>query len=100
MKYKFELIVLIVVVAFIAIFLMTSASNPDAEFGGSDGVGSEKVLEITKLSEDEITPIIPQWAPPSGEIESCLFAIQAAFGGIVIGLGFGYFIGQRRRVED
>jgi cobalt/nickel transport protein len=33
---------------------------------------------------------------PSGEVESGIFALQAAFGGIILGLGFGYLLGQRK----
>ena len=96
MKYKFELVVLVIILAFIGIFLWTVSVNPDAEFGGSDGVGSAVVSEMTGIPEDEITPLIPQWAPPSGEIEAGIFALQSAFGGIILGLCFGYLLGQRR----
>ncbi|PWR75127.1 energy-coupling factor ABC transporter substrate-binding protein [Methanospirillum stamsii] len=96
MKYQFELIVGVIIVLFISVFLYTASINPDAEYGGSDGVGSAVVSEMTGIPEDEIRPLIPQWAPPSGEIESGLFALQAAFGGIILGLGFGYLLGQRK----
>lgn len=96
MKYQFELIVGVIIVLFIGVFLYTASINPDAEYGGSDGVGSAVVSEMTGIPEDEIRPLIPQWAPPSGEIESGLFALQAAFGGIILGLGFGYLLGQRK----
>ena len=33
------------------------------------------------------------WTPPSGEIESLLFALQAAFGAIIIGYFLGYYRG-------
>jgi len=33
----------------------------------------------------------------SGEIEACLFALQAAMGGIQIGGVFGYWIGQKKK---
>lgn len=96
MKYLLEIIVGIVVILFIAVFLYTSSINPNVEFAGSDTVGSAVVSELTGIPVDEIHPLIPQWAPPSGEIEACLFALQAAFGGIILGLGFGYLLGQRR----
>ena len=34
--------------------------------------------------------------PPSGEIESLLFALQAAIGAIIIGYAFGYWRGQSK----
>jgi cobalt/nickel transport protein len=36
------------------------------------------------------------WEPPSGEIESLLFAVQAAIGAIIIGYVFGYYSGQAK----
>lgn len=96
MEYQFELIVGIIVILFIGLFLYTTSTNPDAEFGGADGVGSAYVSEITGVPEDDISPLIPQWAPPSGEIEAGIFALQSAFGGIILGLGFGYLLGQRK----
>lgn len=42
-------------------------------------------------------PLIPQWEPASGEIESCLFALQAAAGGILVGSVFGYWVGLKKK---
>jgi len=42
-------------------------------------------------------PLIPQWEPSSGEIESCLFALQAAAGGILVGSVFGYWVGLKKK---
>ncbi|HJJ62557.1 MAG TPA: energy-coupling factor ABC transporter substrate-binding protein, partial [Methanocorpusculum sp.] len=36
------------------------------------------------------------WSPPSGEIESLIFALQAAFGAGISCLIFGYWAGQRK----
>ena len=36
------------------------------------------------------------WEPPSGEIESLLFAVQAAIGAIIIGYAVGYWKGQKK----
>jgi cobalt/nickel transport protein len=33
----------------------------------------------------------PLWEPPSGEIESLLFSLQAAIGAVIIGYFFGYY---------
>ena len=96
MRYQFEIIVGIIVILFAGAFLYTASTNPDAEFEGSDGIGSAIISELTGIAEDDVTPLIPQWAPPSGEIESGLFALQAAFGVVILGLGFGYLLGQRR----
>jgi len=94
-KYKLELITGIVLIAFIAIFLYVSAGGSH-EFRGSDDAGSQKIAELTGHPVESFTPLIPQYVPPSGEIESTLFALQASFGGLVLGLVFGYWLGQRK----
>lgn len=62
----------------------------DGYFGGSDDAAGEAV---------EKTGFKPWasaiWEPPSGEIESLLFALQAAIGAIIIGYFFGYWRGQK-----
>lgn len=65
----------------------------DSEFGGSDGAGSEAIAEIAP--EYDASWISNIWAPPGGETESMLFALQAIAGGILIGYFFGYKRGQR-----
>jgi len=94
-KYLLELITVIVILGFILIFLSVSSGGTHA-FSGSDDVGSEKIAELTGHPVDSFTPLIPQYVPPSGEIESSLFALQASFGGLVLGLVFGYWLGQRK----
>jgi cobalt/nickel transport protein len=94
-NYKLELITVVAVLAFVAVFLMVSAGGSHA-FSGSDDVGSEKIAELTGHPVESFTPLIPQYVPPSGEIESSLFALQASFGGLVLGLVFGYWLGQRK----
>jgi cobalt/nickel transport protein len=94
-NYKLELITVIAVLAFVVIFLYVSAGGSH-EFSGSDDVGSQKIAELTGHPVESFTPVIPQYEPPSGEIESTLFALQASFGGLVLGLVFGYWLGQRK----
>jgi len=93
---KLEFITLVAIIIFIITFIITSQGG-EHEFTGSDDVGSEMIAEITGLSVDDFEPLIPQYEPPSREIESALFALQAAFGGIILGLVFGYWIGQRKK---
>jgi len=92
---KLEFITVVAIIIFVIAFLITSEGG-DHEFSGSDNVGSDMVAELTGLSVDDFEPLIPQYVPPSGEIESALFALQAAFGGIILGFVFGYWIGQRK----
>lgn len=96
-KYRLEILAIITVLAFCALFLYTSSLMNEAEFAGSDTLGSAQIAEMTGKAEEEFQPMIWQWAPPSGEIESCLFALQAAVGGIMVGWVFGYWKGQKKK---
>lgn len=95
-KYRLEIISVIAVICFCALFLYTSSLMADAEFAGSDTLGSSQIAEMTGRAEEDYQPLIGQWEPPSGEIESGLFALQAAVGGILVGWVFGYWKGQKK----
>jgi cobalt/nickel transport protein len=96
-KYWMEILAVLAIVGFCALFLYTSSIMTDAEFAGSDTVGSSQIAQMTGKTEGDYQPLIWQWVPPSGEIESALFAIQAAIGGIFVGWVFGYWKGQKKR---
>lgn len=98
-NYMLEILTVVSLVGFCLLFLYTSSTMQGAEFAGSDNVGSGLIAELSGRDTESFSPLIPQWEPPSGEIESCLFALQAAFGGILIGGVFGYWLGQKRK-ED
>ncbi|MGL6153521.1 energy-coupling factor ABC transporter substrate-binding protein [Cetobacterium sp. SF1] len=81
--YLWILVILIIVVPLLFIH--------NTEFGGSD---DQAVSLIEKF-----TPGYKPWAeniftPPGGEIESFLFALQAAIGAGIIGFVFGFFKGK------
>lgn len=88
MSRKLELIVIAILLIFTAQFIYIS-STTDAEYGGADDMPEEVIGEITGGSFKPIAE--PIWEPPSGEIESLLFALQAAIGAGVIGYFFGYY---------
>ena len=96
-RYTLEVLTVIAIVAFCAVFLYTNSIMSGAEFSGSDNVGSGLIAKLTGTPIENFQPLIPQWQPPSGEIESCLFAFQAAVGGILVGGVFGYWIGQKNK---
>jgi cobalt/nickel transport protein len=98
-KYTLELLSGIAIVAFCAMFLYTSATMSGAEFAGSDNVGSGLIAKLSGNPVENFQPLISQWEPPSGEIESCLFALQAAVGGMLVGGVFGYWAGQAHRKD-
>ena len=80
----------ILVVALVVVPLLL---NSTAAYGGSDDAASDAITEIQPGMHPWAKPI---WTPPSSEIESLLFALQASLGAIVIGYFFGLKRGQRQ----
>jgi cobalt/nickel transport protein len=99
-RYRFEILAVVAILAFCALFLYTSSKMGNAEFAGSDTVGSSQISKITGIPEEEYRPLIWQWVPPSGEVESALFALQAAVGGIFVGWFFGYWKGLQKQERE
>jgi cobalt/nickel transport protein len=95
MKYENIILLAIVIILLAAPMVMYSGLGEDeGYFGGSDDKGSDGV------SETGYEPWFNSfWEPPSGEIESLLFALQAAIGAIIIGYFFGYWKGQQNKGE-
>ncbi|PID80294.1 MAG: energy-coupling factor ABC transporter substrate-binding protein [Clostridiales bacterium] len=82
-------ILALIVVIILAPFVLAPAGS---EFGGSDGEGEGAITEIH--------PDYEPWAEspielPSGEIESMLFSLQAAFGSAIIFYSIGYLKGKK-----
>lgn len=78
------LLILVVGLAFAPLYLARSS-----EFAGADTQASDA---ISTLNADYEPWFKPFWKPPSGEVESFLFALQAA-----IGSGFVfYFLGYAK----
>ena len=75
------LILLVVVIAAVPLWLL-----PNAEFGGADGQAEEAITELNPDYEPWVSPILE---PASGEVESMLFALQAAIGAGVVGFILG-----------
>ena len=96
-KYTLEILTVIAIVTFCLVFLYTSSTMSGAEFTGSDNVGSALIAKLSGTPLESFKPLIPQWEPPGVEIESSLFALQAAVGGILVGGVFGFWIGQKKK---
>jgi cobalt/nickel transport protein len=96
-RYRFEILAIMAILVFCALFLYTSLRVGNAEFAGSDDMGSAQISKITGIPEEQFHPLLWQWVPPSGEIESALFALQAAIGGIAVGWVFGYWKGLKEK---
>jgi cobalt/nickel transport protein len=81
----------IAAVAALALFAMQDSSNA---WEGSDARAEEVIGEVTGGYEPWVQPL---WEPPSSEIESLFFSLQAALGALVIGFFFGYAIAKREK---
>ncbi|KGN03308.1 cobalamin biosynthesis protein CbiN [Clostridium novyi A str. 4570] len=68
-----------------------------AEFAGSDDQAEEAITQVDKNYKPWFSPV---WEPPSGEIESLLFALQAAIGAGIVGYYFGYAKGKKKNNES
>jgi cobalt/nickel transport protein len=97
MKMKLEFLTLGVIVLFIAAFAYVS-STQDHEWGGADGQAEDVISHLTGGTYVPWFQSIYQ--PPSGEIESLLFALQAAIGSLIIGYFLGYYRAMAKAKED
>jgi cobalt/nickel transport protein len=87
-----NLLLLLAVVALVVGPLLLH-HNDGAEFAGSDDQATQLITRSTPGYHRWAEPI---WEPPSGEIESLLFALQAAIGAGVL----GYYFGRRRALSE
>ncbi|HSQ42362.1 MAG TPA: energy-coupling factor ABC transporter substrate-binding protein [Fibrobacteraceae bacterium] len=91
---KQNLLLLIAVIVIAVIPLVFIHPTQDAEiFTGSDDQAESM---ITQIQPDYQPWFQPFWEPPSGEIESLLFALQAAIGAGAIGYVIGVFRGRKQ----
>ncbi|GAA1722719.1 energy-coupling factor ABC transporter substrate-binding protein [Propioniferax innocua] len=91
------LALLAALVLLFAIPMLIAPEAPEGEeaFGGTDAAATEQ------LEEDGYEPwFSPVFEPGSGEIESGLFALQAALGAGVLGYAIGHYSARRRNVTE
>ena len=84
------LLILVAILIIAPLVIYSGHGEDDGYFGGADDAGGEAIEENNP--DYEVWASSP-WEPPSGEIESLLFALQAAIGAIIIGYIFGYWHG-------
>ncbi len=82
---------LLLVLVLLAIFAFISVAAGE-EWAGADEQAEEAIKEINPNYEPWFSPV---WEPPSGEIESFLFSLQAAVGALLIGYFLGYYRGTK-----
>lgn len=69
----------------------------NAEFAGADSMATDVITEIAPDYEPWFSPIIEL---PSGEVESLLFALQAAIGSGVVGFILGRMTMKTNKNEN
>ncbi|MFC8089235.1 energy-coupling factor ABC transporter substrate-binding protein [Streptomyces sp. NPDC057301] len=91
---KINVLLLIVVAALAVLPLALGLGDHKEEpFAGAD---AEAETAITEIKPDYEPWFSPLYEPPSGEIESALFALQAALGAGVLAYYFGVHRGRRQ----
>lgn len=83
------ILLILVVVLMLTPLLLPLAEHRDEPFTSADGQAEAAIVEAYPDYEPWFTSF---WEPPSGEIESLLFSLQAALGAGLL----GYYIGLRR----
>lgn len=78
---------------FVLIIILPLAINRTAEYGGADGQAEEAIVASHPDYEPWFNSL---WEPPSGEIESLLFAVQASAGTGFIAYFFGLMKGRKQ----
>lgn len=80
------ILIFVALLAFVPLYIAR-----DAEFAGADAQASEA---ISTLNADYTPWFESLWEPPSGEVESFLFALQAALGSGFVFYYLGYAKGK------
>ena len=89
-KKHIAMLIGVILIMILPLALYQGKGEEQGYFAGADSAASE---ELEKSGyEPWFEPI---WEPPSGEIESLLFATQAAIGAIIIGYFIGYYKGKQ-----
>lgn len=85
------LIVLVVALALIPLFMVKG------EFAGADSQATEAIMGIDPNYKPWFNSI---YKPASGEVESFLFAMQAALGSGIVFFYLGYKKGQQKKSNE
>jgi cobalt/nickel transport protein len=93
MKLKLEYIVLGIILIFAIIFTY-NVYYGDHEWSGADVNAGNMIDTVTGGSYKPW--FNPVFEPPSGEVETFMFAFQSAIGAIIVGYFLGYWRGSAK----
>ncbi len=88
---KGHIAMLMAALLIVAIPFFLYSGKGEGYFSGSDDKASQ-AIEQTGY-QPWVSSI---WKPPNSEMESLLFALQAAIGALIIGYFIGYYTGKRK----
>ncbi len=69
----------------------------NSEFGGADDRAEQAITQVHPGYKPWFSSL---WEPPSGEVETFLFAVQAAVGAGFIGYYLGYSKARKKVLEE
>jgi cobalt/nickel transport protein len=88
-KYYFILFIVVAILFAAPLYLF-----PSAQFEGADSNAEQAISD-----QGYIPWFNPIWEPPSSEIETLLFSLQAAIGALIIGYFVGYERGKKSKKD-
>jgi cobalt/nickel transport protein len=94
-KLTLIVIILIAIIGLLTVFF-PRMMGMTPEWSGADAAAASKIGEIS----DYKPWFSPLWKPPSGEIETLLFSLQAAIGAGIIGYIAGLYTGRKEKKRD
>ena len=92
MKKYMNFLLVLGVIALAVIPLCIPRHHTEESFGGSDDQATNAIAQVDPQYHRWAVPL---FEPPSGEVESFLFALQAALGAGVLFYYIGYMRGRR-----
>jgi cobalt/nickel transport protein len=90
-----ENVITLVMAVLLPVVVSVGAAQESGKWAGADDLAQKEVGKITNGTYEPWFK--PLWKPPSGEIETFLFSLQAAIGALIIGYFVGYYKGKSRR---
>ncbi len=93
-------LIIFISISLLLLLIYITISQPIKGEGTWSGGDSLLVNQVGEITGGQYKPwFTPIWEPPSGEIETFLFSLQAAFGAIIVGYYIGYYKGKREVSE-